>query len=84
MKQIGQTTYHKVNPNKFDVDQIRVTYCKESKLYHIEQVDRLGRLTNQRGYYYCHTHSDMVKLVNLLTDYLNNVGLYPFQLSAVN
>ena len=66
MKQINQTTYHPVSVNKHDVDQIRVTYCKDAKQYLIEQVDRHGRLTNQRGYFIAETHEDMKTIRDLL------------------
>jgi hypothetical protein len=82
MKQINQTTYHSVNVNRFDVDQIRVTYCKTSKQYHVEQVDRLGRVT--RDEWACDTYGDMKQIVRLLTEYLNKATPYPYQVAVVN
>ena len=84
MKQINHTTYHQVQVNKVDVHSIRVTYCKESKQYHIEQVDSRGRLCNQRAYYYADTYDDMKAIRDLLIDHLNGIGAYPYQLSIIN
>ena len=84
MKQINQTTYHPVQINKVCVHSIRVTYCKESKKYLIEQVDSRGRLCNQRAYYYADNYDDMKAIRDLLIDYLNGIGAYPCQLAIVN